>query len=146
MISRPRQQPGTAPMETAVYLFSLRYPFSRPNDIHRNVFLFKEDAEGNVFVDRLRYSELSGSQKQRIRKCQARSRLYFLITVVVMVCSLPFGQTVSAIVLLAALLMTFYEVLDRRIQFLYLRREYRLKEFNAKNKPAFRSEEDRTAH
>lgn len=142
MSSDPKILPGIAPYETAVYFLSLLYPTRFSNDVHRSIYIYRMGPDNQMMVDRIRYSELSGSQKRKVRLSETRNRFYFLVTMLMLTVAALYNSKVFIGLLLLSILVTGFEAIDRRIQFLHLRREFRKKESNAKIKPPFGAKED----
>jgi len=134
--------PGITALDTGVCYFSLLYPLIINRDIHREIFIFKENESGGTTLERLRYSELSGKYKARIKECDGRQRFGFVVLCVLLVISFIFSFKLFSFLMAAALLFTGYEYLDRRVRYLWLKREYYRKRPDAQTEPPGGGEAD----
>jgi hypothetical protein len=134
--------PGVTALDTGICYFSLLHPFIINRDIHREVFVFKENDSGGTTLERLRYSELSGRYQSRIRECEQRQRFGFIILCVLLVLAFLFSFKVFSFLMAAVVLFTGYEYLDRRVRYLWLKREYYRKRPDAQTEPPVGREAD----
>jgi hypothetical protein len=111
-------------------------------DIHREIFIFKEDGAGGTALERVRYSELSGKYKSQIRACEGRRLVSFAVFCGVLVTSFIISFKAFSVLMAGAFLFTGYDLLDRRVRALWLKREYNRKRPDAEIEPSGRGKTD----
>ncbi len=139
----PKPHPvGLTALDTTFCFMSLLYPFHHSRDIYRYIFLFKENETSGTILDKIRYSELSGRNKAKIKDCEKKKLISFVLLMVMLLVSLFFSVRIFSILMVISLLVTAYDFLDKRICYLWLRREYYRKSPNAQTEPIVGREED----
>jgi archaellum biogenesis protein FlaJ (TadC family) len=117
--------PGLTPFDTALYFFSLIYPFVRETDNQsRIVFIWLIEEERGVVLEKKAYPDLSKEYRKEIKEVEKIRRRLFYLTLVILAASFFISLTAFKVLLGIVLLVTLGYTADRRIKFLWLKREY----------------------
>lgn len=120
----PSYKPGLPDYYTRVCPFSLLYPVVIDNDETRDVYVFWEQDEGKVTLERYPYHRLDEVYRKQLRKGAKKKAMAFYITLALLAFMILFSFRWFQILMGLSCLATLYEFMDRRIRHLWLRREY----------------------
>jgi hypothetical protein len=120
----PNHPPGLSGFDTRVYPLSLLYPVIRDMEETRDVYVFFENDGGEVTLERHPYHRLDEIYRKQIKAVRRKRSTAFFSALVLDGVALLFSVRYFKIFLFLSLLATLYEFMDRRIRYLWLRREY----------------------
>jgi hypothetical protein len=139
---KPNHPLGITPLDTGFCFFSLLYPFRVNRDIYRYIFVFMDNKTGGTALNRVHYSELDGRYKAKIKESQSRQGIVFAVVLALLVLTFVFSFKLFVLLAIVCILQTGYEALDRRIRYLWLKREYWRKRSNAETESPVGTETD----
>jgi len=116
--------PGLSGYDTRCYFLSLLYPVAGNTDEARDVYVFFEDDGGKTALERYPYHQLDEVYRKQIRAIRKKRSIAFFGALALLAVAFFVSMRFFKILLFVTLAATLYEFMDRRIRYLWLRREY----------------------
>ena len=116
--------PGLSGNDTRCYFLSLLYPVAGDTDETRDVYVFFDDDGGKITLERYPYHQLDEVYRKQIKATRKKRSIAFFCALALLAVALVVSMRYFQILLFISLAATLYEFMDRRIRYLWLRREY----------------------